>query len=276
MRFTKMHGLGNDYVYINCFEEAVVDAPSLARAISDRHFGVGADGLILICPSTCAQIRMEMYNADGSRGQMCGNGIRCVAKYAIENGLASGPDVLIETDAGGKLAQCQVDDGLVSAVRVNMGEPNFQTKSLPSSLCVDEIIDRKLSFCQSQWRVTALSIGNPHAVIFVDSLEEVDLQRDGPLVENAGIFPERINVHFAQVLDRSHILVKTWERGSGATLACGTGACATLVAGVTTERCERTADVQLPGGTLRIDWLKDGPVYMTGPASYVFSGDWPV
>lgn len=275
MKFTKMHGLGNDYVYVNGLEEHV-EAPSrLARAVSDRHTGVGADGLIIIRPSDAADLRMEMYNADGSRAEMCGNGLRCVAVYAIDHGLAAGPDVCVDTDAGIRRATCRPAEGAVRTVRVDMGRPSFATGDLPSTLPVERIIDHPLRIAGCEYAVTCISMGNPHAVAFVDDLETVALEVLGPLFEHAPEFPDRINTHFVRVDSATRVTMKTWERGSGATRACGTGACAVCVAGAVTGRTARRVTAVLPGGTLDIEWSNDDHVYMTGPAVEVFTGQWP-
>ena len=275
MKFTKMHGLGNDYVYVNGFAERVTDPIALARAVSDRHTGIGSDGLIIIQPSDSADVRMEMYNADGSRAPMCGNGIRCVAKYTVEHGLTQGPTVRIDTDHGLKLAHCRVTAGSVSAVRVDMGSPSLSAAAMPSTIRLDRIIDHPLRVGGVEYAVTCVSMGNPHAVVFVDELDAVDLAVIGPLFEHAPEFPERINAHFVRVDAPGGVTMKTWERGSGATRACGTGACAVCVAGSTTGRTGRRITACLPGGELNIEWAADGRVYMTGPAVEVFTGDWP-
>lgn len=275
MRFTKMQGLGNDYVYVDLREERVDDAPALSRAISDRFCGVGSDGLILIGPSDTADVRMEMYNADGSRSQMCGNGIRCVARYAVEHGLAAGPELTIETDAGVKRAWCQMTGGTIDAVRIDMGKPGLEAKSLPAMIEGERMIDYPLEVDGELWRGTGVSMGNPHVVFFVDDLANVDLARVGPLFEYAPLFPERVNAHFARIESRDRITVITWERGSGATRACGTGACAVAVAAALTKRADRHLTIRLPGGDLLVEWAADDHVYMTGPAVQVFTGDWP-
>jgi diaminopimelate epimerase len=275
MKFTKMHGLGNDYVYVNCCTQRVENPPGLARALSDRHTGVGSDGLILIRPSDKADVRMEMYNADGSRAQMCGNGIRCLAKYALEHGLAAGPELGIDTDDGVKLATCEVVDGLVRSVRIDMGLPALAASALPSMIGVDRIIDYPLLIDTVTHVVTCVSIGNPHVVVFVDDPSAVALEVVGPRFENAPEFPERINTHFVRVDSSTHVTMRTWERGSGATRACGTGACAVCVAGAVTQRTQRRITATLPGGDLRIEWADNDHVYMTGPAVEVFTGVWP-
>lgn len=279
MIFTKMHGLGNDYLFIDAAADANklrIDNPvSLARAMSNRNTGVGSDGLILIYPSERANARMEMYNADGSRAQMCGNAIRCVAKYIIEHGLANGPSVMIETDAGTKSMECSIVDGMVHSVRVDMGQPDLSPQSLPSTIDQDRIVNYPIAIGSSEYAVTCVSMGNPHAIVFVDDLEKIDLEKLGPKFENAPEFPQRINTHFVRVDAQDHVTLKSWERGSGATLACGTGACAVCVAGVITEQSQRKITVALPGGDLDIEWADNDHVYMIGPAIEVFTGMWP-
>ncbi len=285
LRFTKMHGLGNDYVYIDCFEQRLddVDRPALARAVSDRHRGIGSDGLILITPPEAglsADVRMEMYNADGSRGEMCGNGIRCVAKYAIEHGRVAGSsattqDVRVQTDRGVLALTATIRGGVVGAVRVDMGRPILAPDAIPVALPGEQCVRTRLDVGGEQLRMTCVSMGNPHAVVFVDSLDAVDLARLGPRVERHALFPHRTNFHVVRVRSRGEAAMRTWERGSGLTMACGTGACAVLVAGVLEDRLDRTAMIHLPGGDLRIEWPHDGSVFMTGPATEVFTGAWP-
>jgi len=305
MKFTKMHGIGNDYVYVNCFAEQVSDPASLARVISDRHTGVGGDGLILVCPSDRADVRMEMYNADGSRAQMCGNGIRCVAKYAHEHGLINrAPDavpgadpgevqtiiertssscgsdgetlaVAVDTDAGVKTLGLSVVDGHVRMVCVDMGQPSLRPGDLPCTLDGDQIVDREVDIDGRTYAMTCVSVGNPHAVVFVDDLGAVDVASEGRAIEHASIFPERINAHFVRVDGRDEVTMATWERGSGITLACGTGATSVCVAGAATDRTGRTVLAHLPGGNLRLDWAADNHIYKTGPAAEVFTGEWP-
>lgn len=274
MKFTKMHGLGNDYVFVDRSRETVSEPVELARRVSDRHLGIGADGLILIAPSQQADVRMEMYNADGSRAQMCGNGIRCVAKYAVDYGLATGLDLTIETDAGIKRAVCQRAGDRVSQVRIDMGVPSLDAVDLPTTADRERLIDYPLGVDGREFIVTCVSMGNPHAVIFEDRLHALDLVTLGPLIEHAAIFPERINVHFVRVDSSNRVTVRTWERGSGATRACGTGACAVCVAGAITGRTERRVTTALPGGELQIEWGDDDHVHMTGPAVESFSGEW--
>jgi diaminopimelate epimerase len=274
MRFTKMHGLGNDYVYVDVFHERVADPAGLAPLVSDRFTGIGADGLILIAPSRVADCRMEMYNADGSRGRMCGNGIRCVAKYVVEHGLAAGHELRIETDSGVREAICHLEGGKVSSVRVDMGAPSLAPGDLPCTLPVDRLVDHPLTLGDATYRTTCVSLGNPHAVVFVDDLATLDLARVGPLFEHAPIFPERINLHVVRVDSSNELTMATWERGSGITRACGTGACAVCVAGVVSGRSDRRVTVHLPGGDLLIEWSSEGRVWKTGPAVEVFTGTW--
>ncbi len=275
MKFTKMHGIGNDYVYVNCFEETVSDPSALARVISDRHFGVGSDGLILILPSDRADVRMRMFNADGSEAQMCGNGIRCVAKYAYDHGLVDKDEITVETLAGVKTLQLTIEDGKVSKARVDMGEPSLKRKDLPMTGDPDsECVDEPLDVDGETYRVTCVSVGNPHCCIFVADADAVDLPSVGPKIENHPAFPERINVHFVQVISREEVKMATWERGSGITLACGTGATAVCVAGAVAGKTGRRLLAHLPGGDLELEWADDNHVYMTGPAAEVFHGEW--
>ena len=288
IRFTKMHGLGNDYVYVDCLDQSLagMDVPALARAMSDRHKGIGADGLILICPpdSDAAQVRMEMYNADGSRGEMCGNGIRCVAKFAVEHGIVPCPDTTktelqVETDRGVLDLTAEVHGGLVESVCVDMGPPMLNPADIPVRVSSDRCIRVPLPLGDTHFVTTCVSLGNPHAVVFLDSVEAVDLARLGPLVEHHPLFPNRVNFHVAVVSSRSEAVMRTWERGTGLTMACGTGACAVLVAGVLEDRLDRAATLHLPGGDLQIEWREasgDSPesVMMTGPATEVFTGQW--
>ena len=275
VEFTKMHGTGNDYVFVNCFEESVDDPVSLAREISHRHTGVGSDGLILIGPSETAAVRMEMYNADGSRGLMCGNGIRCVAKYAYEHGLARDAIMSIETDDGVKQVECTLDGRRVVSVRVDMGEPRFAPCDVSGNTPDDAVIDAPIEINGRTFRMTCLSMGNPHAVIFVDSLGDVDLSADGQVMERNSIFPNGVNTHFVSVVAPDRVVAMTWERGSGRTQACGTGMSAVCVAGVRTARTNRRITAEVPGGRLDLFWHTDNHVYLTGPAVEVFNGTWP-
>lgn len=277
MRFTKMHGLGNDYVYVSGFGQALPDdIPALAVAVSDRHFGIGGDGLILILPSDKADARMRMFNADGSEGEMCGNGVRCVAKYVHDHGIAAKPRIAIETGRGVLTLDVTRDAaGKAEWITVDMGEPILEAAKIPTTLPGDPVIEQPLEAGGTTWKGTAVSMGNPHFVIFVDDLSKVDLTNVGPLLERHPAFPKRVNVHFAEVVDRSTVKMATWERGSGITLACGTGACSVCVAGVLTGRTDRAITAHLPGGPLKLSWPTDqGSVFMTGPATEVFSGEW--
>lgn len=275
MKFTKMHGAGNDYVYINGFEEKIDDPVILAQRVSNRNFGVGSDGLILILPSEQADVRMSMFNADGSEAEMCGNGIRCVAKYAYDHDLVKKLQMEVETASGVLSLQLLTSEsGLVERVQVNMGAPRLNRAALPMIGAAEEqAVAIKLPLGQEEVEVTCVSMGNPHCVIFVDDVESCELETIGPLIENHDWFPNRINVEFVQVVNRSEVIQRTWERGAGETLACGTGASAVTVAGVLTGRTERKIINHLRGGDLQLEWLEAGPVMMTGPAVEVFSGE---
>ncbi len=288
--FTKMHGLGNDYVFVDCFNVSLagLDIPSLARKVSDRHRGVGSDGLILICPpneGVDASARMEMYNADGSRGEMCGNGIRCVAKYVIESGIASGQGgdqhqaVNIQTDRGLLTMEASISGGLVDRVRVDMGQPILEPGKIPVDVPGDRCVRAPLEVGGMRYVMTCVSMGNPHAVVFVPEPGAIDMAELGRQVEYLPIFPNRVNLHLVSAQSRQSATMRTWERGSGITMACGTGACAVLVAGVLEERLDRTATIHLPGGDLSIEWRHEpsdvGTVFMTGPAVEAFRGKWP-
>jgi len=274
MKFTKMHGAGNDYVYINCFEEKIDDPVILAQRISNRNFGIGSDGLILIMPSDQADVKMRMFNPDGSEGEMCGNGIRCVAKYAYDHGLVDKLQIEVETASGVlPLELFAGDSGRVERVKVNMGPPRLSRGKLPMVGPADQqAVAVKLPLEEGQVEVTCVSMGNPHCVMFVDDVENCELETIGPLLENHHWFPNRINVEFVEVVSRSEVIQRTWERGAGETLACGTGAAAVTVAGVLTGRTERKIINRLRGGDLQMEWLEEGPVLMTGPAVEVFSG----
>ena len=265
MKFTKMQGLGNDYVYVNCFEETVNDPEKLAIAVSDRHFGIGSDGLILITPSEVADCRMDMYNLDGSRGAMCGNGIRCVAKYVYDYGLTDKPQISVETLSGIKYLDMKVENGKVTAVTVDMGEPE-QTSELPEKIEVDG----------TEYEFTGISMGNPHAVLFMDEIDSLELETIGPKFEFHKRFPDRTNTEFVKVIDRTHVKMRVWERGSGETWACGTGACAALAAAHFLGLCPPEVTALLPGGSLVLSLdTASGHIRMTGPAVTVFEGEWP-
>jgi diaminopimelate epimerase len=274
MKFTKMHGCGNDYVYVNGFEESVPDPGALARAISDRHRGVGSDGLILILPSDNADVRMRMFNADGSEAEMCGNGIRCVAKYAYEHGLAARAAAMrVETGAGTKTLALTLDGDRVERVSVDMGRPLLERGEIPMHGPPGRVVDEPIAVGDTTLRITCVSMGNPHCVVFVDDADAFPVAEVGPALENHPAFPARTNVEFVQVLGRDAVRQRTWERGAGETLACGTGACAAAVAGALNGRTEKRITDHLRGGDLEIEWHDH--VQMTGPAVEVFSGDWP-
>ena len=277
MRFTKMQGAGNDYVYIDCFRQPMpADPAGLSRAISDRHFGVGSDGLILICPSDKSDARMRMFNSDGSEAEMCGNGIRCVAKFLYDHGLARKPILAVETGRGLLTLELEIEDGLVSQVRVDMGEPILKAARIPTTLPGNPPLDVPLSVAEQTLKVTCLSMGNPHCVTFVDSAPDALVLGIGPKIERHAAFPHRTNVEFVRVNGPEDVTVRVWERGSGETLACGTGACAVAVAGMLTGRTKRRITAHLPGGDLRLFWSEtDHHVYLTGPAVEVFRGEWP-
>jgi len=277
MKFTKMHGCGNDYVYINCFEEAVSDAPELARRMSDRHFGVGSDGLVLIMPAgqQDADLRMRMFNSDGSEAEMCGNAVRCVGKLAFERGIAKMNPLRVQTAAGLRVLDMTVSDGKVELVRVDMGRPIFERGDIPMIGPAGNVIDEELTAGSRTFRVTCLSMGNPHCVIYVDDVETFDVHGYGRIIENHAAFPNRVNVEFAQITGPGEILLRVWERGAGETLACGTGASAACVAGVLSGRTQRKLTAHLAGGDLELEWPEQGNVFMTGPAVEVFTGEWP-
>jgi len=277
MKFTKMHGIGNDYVYVDTFGQPEPEDPSkLAVVISDRHFGVGSDGLILISPSPRADARMRMFNADGSEGEMCGNGIRCVAKYLYDRGLARRRQVTIETGRGVLTVEVEADGARATRIRVEMGPPILEAAEIPTRLPGNPPIDAPLEVGDWRLAVTAVSMGNPHAVIYVPKLEGFPLEILGPQVERHPLFPRRVNVHVVEVLSADEVRMRTWERGSGLTLACGTGACAVCVAGVLSQRTNPRIVAHLPGGDLELDWpARDASVFLTGPATEVFTGDWP-
>ncbi|MFO7981865.1 MAG: diaminopimelate epimerase [Desulfuromonadales bacterium] len=276
MKFTKMHGSGNDYVYIDCFKESV-DAPSqLAVKLSDRHFGIGSDGLILILPSEAADVRMRMFNADGSEAEMCGNGVRCVAKYAYDHGLVDKTAISVETLAGVLPLQLVTQaQGRVEKVRVNMGTPQLKRADIPMDGTPDEeAVGVKLTVADRTFTVTCVSMGNPHCVIFVDDVEAFPVEHYGPLIEHHELFPQRTNVEFVEVVSPAVVRQRTWERGAGETLACGTGAAAVTVAGVRLGLTEKSILNNLRGGDLEMQWCENGEISMTGPAVEVFEGNY--
>ena len=273
MKFTKMHGLGNDYVYVNCFEEKIDNPPAVARFVSDRHFGIGSDGLIMINPSKTADFEMEMYNADGSRGEMCGNGIRCVAKYVYDYGLTDKTQISVETLGGIKYLDLTVEDGKVSLVKVDMGKPELEADLIPIISEREQVIDEPIEVDGKEYHMTGVSMGNPHAVIYVDDVKGLDLEKIGPKFENHERFPKRINTEFVHCIDRQTVEMRVWERGSGETLACGTGACAVAVSSILNNLTDTQVTVKLLGGDLQIEWDREKDrVFMTGPATVVFDG----
>lgn len=275
MKFTKMQGAGNDYIYVNCLEEEILHPEEVSKFISDRHFGIGGDGLILIKPSKRADFEMAMYNADGSRGEMCGNGIRCVAKYVFDYGLTDKQQISVDTLAGIKYLDLAVENGKVSRVKVDMGAPCLTAAQIPVTADAEQVIHAPIEVEGKTYDMTAVSMGNPHCVIFLEEdVRKLNLEAIGPSFENHPRFPKRINTEFVNVLDDSTLRMRVWERGSGETLACGTGACAVAVAAVLNGKAKNEVTVQLIGGELQIAWAGgDAPVYMTGPAVKVFDGE---
>lgn len=274
MKFTKMEGCGNDYIYVNGFEETIENPCTLAAKLSDRHFGIGADGLIIIHPSDSADFKMSMYNLDGSEGKMCGNGIRCVAKYVYDNKMTTKDVITVETLSGIKTLKLNVKEEKVETVRVDMGAPVIHAKEVPVLSDKDKVIDEPIVVEGKEYRITCVSMGNPHAITFVEDTKSLNLEKIGPGFENHTIFPDRINTEFIEVLDRNTINMRVWERGSGETLACGTGACASVVACVLNGLTENEVTVHLLGGDLFIEYSKEeNTVYMTGPARVVFTGE---
>ncbi len=274
MKFTKMHGCGNDYVYVNCFEENIPNPSETAIKVSDRHFGIGSDGMILICPSDKADFRMEMYNLDGSEGKMCGNGVRCIAKYVYDHHLTDKTRISLETLGGIKYLDINVVDGKASTIKVDMGAPVLEPAAIPVKVDGDRAVNVPIEVDNKTWHMTCISMGNPHAVVFVDDPASMDLPSIGPKFEKHPAFPEQVNTEFVHVLDRHTVDMRVWERGSGETLACGTGACATAVACILNGYTEDEVLVHLLGGDLLIHYDKEAnTVYMTGPATEVFSGE---
>jgi diaminopimelate epimerase len=277
MRFTKMHGAGNDYVYVNCFDETPpADLAALAVAVSDRHKGIGSDGLILIRPSSVADARMQMFNADGSEAEMCGNGVRCVAKYLYDHNVARKETLRIETGRGVLVLKVLTSGGKVDRVRVGMGQPILKSAEIPTRLSGDPPVLVPLDVAGRELRVTCVSMGNPHCVTFVDEITDDLVLRVGPQIERHPAFPNRVNTEFVKVVSRTETVLRVWERGSGETQACGTGACAAAVAGVLAGLTDRKILTHLPGGDLELEWTSSGEVEMTGPAVEVFEGEWPI
>lgn len=274
MKFTKMHGCGNDYVYVNGFTEKVADKPKAVVALSDRHFGIGSDGVIFINPSQQADFEMEMYNADGTRAEMCGNGIRCVGKYVYDHGMTDKTSITVESFGKVKYLDLTVENGKVVKVKVNMGKPELTAKDVPVVSVHEQVIDEEIIVKGKSYRMTCVSMGNPHAVVFMDDVEHLAIEEIGPYFENHERFPNRSNTEFVQVIDDSHVKMRVWERGTGETLACGTGCCATAVACVLNRLTGAHVTVQVLGGEIEIYWdQKENLVYMTGPAVTVFEGE---
>ena len=277
MKFTKLHGCGNDYVYVNLFEQPLENPAEMSIKVSDRHFGIGSDGLITIGPSEIADFTMHIYNADGSEAEMCGNGVRCVGKYVYDHGLTDKTEVTVETGAGIKILQLNVENGKVKTVRVDMGEPSFLPQSIPVIAEGESVIDAPISVGGKDWNMTCVSMGNPHAVIFTEDVGNFPLETYGPLFENHERFPKRTNTEFVQVVSREEAIMRVWERGSAETWACGTGTCATVVACILNGLTDRKVLVHLLGGDLVIEWDEEtNHVFMTGPATEVFSGTYEV
>ncbi|TGX98454.1 diaminopimelate epimerase [Hominisplanchenecus murintestinalis] len=274
MKFTKMQGIGNDYVYVNCFEEKVENPGKLAVRVSDRHFGIGSDGLILIKPSERADFCMEMYNADGSEGAMCGNGVRCVGKYVYDYGLTEQTSIQVETKSGIKYLDLTVEEGKVSQVRVNMGAPELSPSGIPVLADGDKVLDAPIMVDGREYRMTCVSMGNPHAVVYLNDVKNLEIEKIGPMFEMHPCFPDRVNTEFVRVVDGHTLEMRVWERGSGETLACGTGACAVAVASILNGHVSGEVTVKLLGGDLKILWdEQENIVYMTGPAAVVFDGE---
>lgn len=274
LHFYKMQGIGNDYVYINATKTTMSNPSALSKAVSDRHFGIGSDGLILLLPSTVADVRMQMFNADGSEGKMCGNGIRCVGKLAYELGICQSESMTVETLSGIKTLKLQVEDGTVSSVCVDMGSPSMEIEKIPVRYTERRMVEAPIIVDGSTYTITCVSMGNPHAVIFTEGIDDLEIEKIGPHFEHHELFPESVNTEFVEVLGDHQLKMRVWERGSGETLACGTGACASVVAACLTKRCPRNEDIEvlLRGGALSIRWDNDR-VWMTGPAELVFTGD---
>ena len=274
MKFTKMHGCGNDYVYVNGFTEKVADKPKAVVALSDRHFGIGSDGVIFINPSQQADFEMEMYNADGTRAEMCGNGIRCVGKYVYDHGMTDKTSITVESFGKVKYLDLTVENGKVVKVKVNMGKPELTAKDVPVVSVHEQVIDEEIIVKGKSYRMTCVSMGNPHAVVFVDAVDKFPLETVGPLFEHHVMFPNRVNAEFIEVLNRKEVNMRVWERGTGETLACGTGACASTVACILNHKTEDEITLHLLGGDLKVAWDREkNKIYMTGPARVVFDGE---
>lgn len=282
MKFTKMQGIGNDYVYVNCFKEEVKNPSEVSIFVSDRHFGIGSDGLILIKPSDVADFKMDMYNADGSQAEMCGNGIRCVGKYVYDYGLTDKEDITVETLAGIKKLHFEIEEGKVSLITVDMGEPILEPGLVPVDVSIlptanearEAVVDETLTVDGKEYKVTCVSMGNPHAIVYVDSTKDLEIEKIGPSFEHHKFFPKRVNTEFIEVLNRKEVNMRVWERGAAETWACGTGACASTVAGVLNGVTDDEIVLHLLGGDLKVKWDKATKhVFMTGPAKVVFDGE---
>lgn len=277
MKFTKMEGCGNDYVYVNGFEEKIDNPNEVAIAVSDRHFGIGSDGLIIINPSEVADFKMCMYNADGSEGKMCGNGIRCVAKYVYDFNLTDKDVITVETLSGIKTLKLNVENGKVKTVRVNMGAPILECDKVSVKYDDEKMINKPVKVDGKTFNITCVSMGNPHAVTFINDTDNLEIEKIGPKFENNEIFPDKVNTEFIQIIDKNTVKMRVWERGSGETFACGTGACASVVASVLNRLTENKVTVKLLGGDLEIEYNQDeNTVYMTGPARVVFTGEYDI
>ncbi len=273
MKFTKMHGLGNDYIYINCFEEKIDNPNELSIRLSNRHFGIGGDGIVLIMPSEICDFRMRMFNADGSEGEMCGNATRCIGKYVYDNKLTDKKEITLETLGGIKRIILNVENDIVQTAEVNMGEPILESMKIPTTFNTNKVVNLPLQIDNEIYNVTCVSMGNPHCIVFVDNVDKLNLEVIGPKFENNEMFPKRINTEFVEILSDGTLKMRVWERGSGETLACGTGACATLVASVLNNKSGRENIIHLIGGDLKIKWDEStNEVHMTGPATKVFEG----
>lgn len=275
LKFTKMHGIGNDYIYVNCFETEIANPEEIAIPLSDRHFGIGSDGIVLVCPSDIADAKMRIFNADGSEAKMCGNGIRCVGKYLYDNGIVPKKNLDIETLSGIKHLELHVSGEKVESVTVDMGKAILDPPLIPVKSSLERVIGQPLTVDGIDYKITCVSMGNPHVVVFLDEIDGLNLEKIGPLFEFNNIFPDRVNTEFVKFIDPHTVQMRVWERGSGETMACGTGACATVVACVLNGKCEKDSEVtvKLKGGDLKISYRSDGRVFMTGGATKVFDGE---
>ena len=278
LKFTKMQGIGNDYIYCSTFDQEISNPEALAVRLSDRHFGIGGDGIILVCPSKVADAKMKMYNLDGSEGKMCGNGIRCVGKFLYDHGMVDineKDEITIETLSGIKKLKAYTSGGKVNRLRVDMGKAILEPKEIPVVLDGDKVVDRPVEIAGKNYNITCVSMGNPHAIVYMDDIKDLDLEKIGPSFENHKLFPDRINTEFIEVIDSHTLNMRVWERGSGETFACGTGACASVVASVLNGYCNHDEEVtvHLRGGDLKITWNSDGTVIMKGPAALICDGD---